>query len=146
MKIERFKEKHREGYSLLLKDAFDIDLSNETAGMLAGSQNCFALVAIDEVDSVCGGMIAEYRKDCVTHVTSYFLTYVTVRKDMRQKGIGRELFQEIERIAKEKEVAHIEFTCADFRTESHKFYEAIGYSRKKTKVFIKERKDYGKGD
>lgn len=146
MKIERFKEKHGEEYSLLLKDAFDVDLKTETIKRLSKSQDYFALVAVDETDAVCGGMIAEYRKDCVTNVTSYFLTYVTVKKDMGHKGIGRELFQEMERIAEEKNVDYIEFTCADFRKESHKFYEAIGYSRKKTKVFIKERKDYGKGD
>jgi GNAT superfamily N-acetyltransferase len=146
LKIERFKEKHREGYSLLLKDAFDVVLKAETVKMLSDSQDYFALVAVDEADAVCGGMIAEYRKDCMTNVTSYFLTYVTVKQDMRHKGIGRELFREIERMAEERNVAHIEFTCADFRKESHKFYEAIGYSRKKTKVFIKERKDYGKGN
>lgn len=146
MKIERFGEKHREGYSLLLKDTFDVVLSTDTAEMLARDQNYFALVAVDDFGSVCGGMVAEYRKDYVANVTSYALTNVAVRKDMRHKGIGRELFREIERIAEENGVDHIEFTCADFRLESHRFYEAIGYSRKKTKVFIKEREDYGKNN
>lgn len=144
MKIERFREKHREGYNILLKDAFGATLSSEAAKMLAIEQNCFALVAVDSASSVCGGVIVEYRKDCVTNVASYFLTNVVVKKNVRHKGIGRELFQEIEKIAQEKHIAHIEFTCADFRTESHKFYEAIGYSRKRTHVFIKERENYGK--
>lgn len=144
MKIERFKESHREGYSRLLEEAFGVTLRAGTAERLSGGRECFALVAEDDDGTVCGGMIAEYRKDCVTDITSYFLTYVAVRKDMRRRGIGRELFREIERAAQEENVSHIEFTCADFRTESHRFYEAEGYSRKKTKVFIKERKDYGK--
>lgn len=146
MKIERFEERHREGYNLLLKDTFGIVMSSETARMLAVSQDCFALAAVDSNDLVCGGVIAEYRKDCVTNSVSFFLTYVVVRNDMRHKGVGRKLLEEIERIAQEKKVSHIELTCADFRIESQKFYEAIGYSRKKTQVFIKEREDYGKNN
>lgn len=144
MEVERFKERHREGYNSLLEEAFGVSLSSESAMILADSQNCFALVAMDSADTVCGGMIAEYQKDYVTNIVSYFIKYVVVRKDMRHKGVGRKLFSEIEKIAQENNVAYIEFTCADFRVESHKFYEEIGYSRKKTKVFIKEKDDYGK--
>lgn len=144
MKIERFKESHREGYSRLLEEAFGTALSAGAAERLSGGRDCFALVAVDDDGSVCGGLAAEYRKDCVTDAESYFITYAAVRKDMRRRGIGRELFREIERTAREENVGRIELTCADFRTESHRFYEAAGYSRKKTKVFIKEREDYGK--
>lgn len=51
-----------------------------------------------------------------------------VDKSARRKGVGRKLFEEICRIAKDKGFAKIELNMWEFNEEALKFYEAIGFS------------------
>lgn len=86
-----------------------------------------------------GGMIVEKVIDPLRLPNEiYFIRYLMVKKEYHGQGIGRKLLNYIENLAKENNIQRIELTCANFRTDSHKFYEATGFTVKKTKVFIKE--------
>lgn len=53
------------------------------------------------------------------------VTQLAVQKDHRHKGIGSQLLNEVERLAKEKGVVNVTLTTQDFQGTS--FYEEQGY-------------------
>jgi len=52
---------------------------------------------------------------------------VRVEAGLRRQGVGRALFAEVERLAREAGCAMIELTMNRARTESAAFYEALGF-------------------
>lgn len=54
------------------------------------------------------------------------ITQLAVQKDHRHKGIGSQLLNEVERLAKEKGVVNVTLTTQDFQGTS--FYEEQGYT------------------
>ena len=56
----------------------------------------------------------------------------------RGRGIGRQLMERVEELAKSKHYAFIRLNSASHRKEAHVFYERIGYEGNKTqKRFLK---------
>ena len=53
---------------------------------------------------------------------------VGVDESARRQGIGRKLFNEIRRIAKERGYTRIELNMWDFHENALKFYESIGFT------------------
>lgn len=63
---------------------------------------------------------------------------LAVLPEFQGKGIGKELMHYLEVNAKNDSVSFVRLNSADYRVESHKFYESIGYVCDKTqKRFIK---------
>lgn len=90
------------------------------------------------VQRVVGFAIYQKRTDQIKKIQSMFVLYAGIKDEFRKRGIGRLLFQEIESIAKEQGCTCVELTSANHRIDAHEFYSHIGFSRKKTTVFIKE--------
>ena len=67
-----------------------------------------------------------------------YITYVAVDENYRKHGIGRKLLSKVEKICKERACSAIELTSADFRTDARAFYNKLGFTKKKTTLFIKE--------
>ncbi|MBQ8514215.1 MAG: GNAT family N-acetyltransferase [Ruminococcus sp.] len=65
------------------------------------------------------------------------LWYVCVDQTCRRQGIGRQLFDEIERIAMEQNCEIIYFTCLKDNHSAQSFYRSLGYSDDKEKAFVK---------
>ena len=64
---------------------------------------------------------------------------LAVLPEFQGKGIGKELMHYLEVNAKNDSVSFVRLNSADYRVESHKFYESIGYVCDKTqKRFIKK--------
>jgi len=52
---------------------------------------------------------------------------------MGNRGIGRQLMTEIERIDRERNCSYIMFVSSAKRKEAYRFYEALGYGRDEVK-------------
>lgn len=96
------------------------------------------LVVVTEEDTVVGCAFTDVQEDFVRTSCILYVTYVAVDENYRKKGIGRKIFERIEEICSENKCSAIELTSADFRTEAHEFYNRLGFTKKKTSVFIKE--------
>ena len=94
------------------------------------------------IAQVCNRLVGctflEIQEDYVRPGRILYVTYVAVDEKHRKYGIGKILLSEAEKICKEARCSAIELTSADFRTGAHAFYETLGFTRKKTTVFIKE--------
>ncbi len=97
------------------------------------------LVAVDNTsNSIIGCAFIEFQEDYIRPAKVGFVTYVAVDESARRQGVGRALFRAIESLCADKKVLAIELTSANHRTGAHAFYESIGFTKKKTTVFIKE--------
>ncbi len=63
--------------------------------------------------------------------------YVCVDSNYRRTGIGKLLFDEIERIDCNNNCQIIYLTCLKDNVSAQKFYNSIGYSGDKEKAFVK---------
>lgn len=62
---------------------------------------------------------------------------VIVSANYRNKGIGKALLIEIEKIAKNLDCYYIFFVSGDNRKNAHEFYDSCGYTNDKVKGFKK---------
>lgn len=96
------------------------------------------LIATDNDNNVLGCTFTEIQEDFVRPNRILYVTYVAVDEKYRKNGIGRMLMNEAENFCKRYECSAIELTSANFRVEAHSFYESLGFTKKKTTLFIKE--------
>lgn len=122
----------------LIDDTYQTDISQEIIESVYTAGNRQILVSIDSQNKVVGCAFLEERIDLIRKDHDLFVTYVAVDLSVRKQGIGKKLFEYIEKIAKQKGCRSIELTSANHRVEAHAFYSAIGFTVKKTTVFIKE--------
>ena len=121
----------------LLSAVYDSKIDLDTLLVNYISSNKSILIA--EIDSrLVGCAFIEIQEDFIRPGKIIYVTYVAVDAAYRGNGIGSRLFREIEERGKDNHCASIQLTSADFREGAHKFYQAIGFSKKKTTVFIKE--------
>ena len=96
------------------------------------------LVAADERGEIVGSTFVEIQEDFIRPGRVAFVTYVAVDEQCRKQGIGRKLMLSAEEIGKANNCSAIELTSADFRVGAHAFYASLGFTKKKTTVFIRE--------
>lgn len=96
------------------------------------------IIAVSDEDLLVGCTFLEIQEDFVRPSKVLYVTYVAVDENYRKHGIGRKIFERVENIAKENTCSSIELTSADFRTGAHAFYNSLGFTKKKTTLFIKE--------
>lgn len=96
------------------------------------------IIAVSDEDLLVGCTFLEIQEDFVRPSKVLYVTYVAVDENYRKHGIGRKLFERVENIAQENTCSSIELTSADFRTGAHAFYNSLGFTKKKTTLFIKE--------
>lgn len=123
----------------LLKNVYDstIDQENLEKNYVDGV-NSIILAVDSESDKVVGCAFLQIRIDYIRDEQLCFVTYVAVDATYRKRGIGRMLFNEVENRAIQADCKSIELTSANYREDAHSFYESIGFSKKKTTIFIKE--------
>ena len=59
------------------------------------------------------------------------VTALVVDEALRGKGIGRELIEEAERVAREKDCRCVEVSSGPRRADAHGFYERLGYEERR---------------
>jgi N-acetylglutamate synthase-like GNAT family acetyltransferase len=65
------------------------------------------------------------------------ITAMAIHSEFRRKGYGRQLIEYAEKFAQESDCFRIEVTSYSYRTETHEFYKALGFTCVKSKRFMK---------
>lgn len=89
----------------------------------------YLLVAVDpENDTICGSVLGVVFEDiCQDGRPILLVENVAVLEEYQGKGVGRQLFEEIERWGKEMD-CHYEILVSGMdRVGAHKFYNALGF-------------------
>jgi GNAT superfamily N-acetyltransferase len=100
---------------------------NENFKVMSKDSGYIILVARenDEVTGTAMGiMCMDLVKDCQPFMV---IENVVVKSKFRGKGVGQQLMQHLETIARSRNCYYNMFVSAGHRTEAHKFYEAVGY-------------------
>lgn len=89
----------------------------------------YLLVAIDpETETICGSLLGVVFEDiCEEGRPILLVENVAVLEEYQGKGVGKQMFEEIERWGKEMD-CHYEILVSGMnRTGAHKFYNALGF-------------------
>ena len=138
MTIKDYESRYYPELIKLLEAEYGSAISQEDLEKYYVNDNHEIIIAVDDDDVLVGCSFIEERRDFVRTGHDFYITYVAVDKSRRRMGTGRKLFAEIERRAAERGCDSIEFTSANHRTDAHAFYASLGYTKKKTTVFIKD--------
>ena len=136
--VREYQNSDYAGLKSLLSKVYNSAIDQQTLQDYYITNNRTILIASLEDNTCVGCAFLEVQQDYIRPNKVLYVTYVAVDEKYRKKGIGRQLFIFIETFCEKKGCLAIELTSADFRTGAHEFYKALGYSRKKTTVFIKE--------
>lgn len=136
--IREYKNTDYQGLMVLLGDVYESTIPQDTLEAKYLSETKSILVAVDDNSRIVGCTFVEIQYDYVRPHKIAFITYVAVDEKCRKQGIGKSLVHAVENICRERECTAIELTSANYRTGAHAFYESLGFTRKKTTVFIKE--------
>ena len=123
----------------LLHDVYQTNIDKETLENNYINDFKSILVAVDdETGKLLGCTFIEELKDLIRPNKILYVTYVAVDERFRHQGIGKKLMHEVEKKCRELGCSAIELTSANYRKNAHLFYEALGFTKKKTTLFIKE--------
>lgn len=89
-------------------------------------------------DTIVGCSFLEIKNDYIRPYKYGYITYVAVDDKCRKIGIGSKLLDHVLVSAKKLGCSTVELTSANSRTGAHAFYESLGFTKKKTTVFIKD--------
>ncbi len=116
----------------------DLDAVTNRLAAILNSATQQVLVAIT-ADSGIGGYIGVERRVALEVDERVEITGLVVDSTARRSGLGRALVNAAEEWAREHGLHTVVVRSNAARTESHPFYEAIGYQRTKTShVYCKE--------
>lgn len=115
-------------YQLLCDEVCDLEEMTRKFHLIDQNEAYHLLGA--EVDGKIVGTLMTVTCHDLVGTFKAFMTIenVAVSEVCRGKGIGRALFAEAERIAKEAECSYIYLVSGPTRTIAHKMYAALGYT------------------
>ena len=123
----------------MLQKEYDSQISQEILEKHYVNSNRGIILAMDkDINMAIGCAFWEKQCDYVRPTSLFFVTYVVVNPNYRKQGIGNQMFEFLIKKAQACQCTAIELTSANYRKSAHAFYKAIGFSPKKTTVFIKE--------
>ena len=99
------------------------------------------LIATTSLELIVGCAFVEVQEDLIRPRRIIYVTYVAVDERYRGLGIGKQIMTGVKDICEKKHCSAIELTSANYRTKAHLFYEALGFDKKQTTLFIKEIKE-----
>ena len=136
--LRKAKEKDLDGLDqvmLVISDkAGDRATVKELLQKISGDPQKYLLVAEDkETGAICGSLLGVVFEDiCDSCRPILLVENVAVLESYQGKGVGRQMFQEIERWGKEQWNCHYEILVSGMnRTGAHKFYHALGFEEVK---------------
>ncbi|MDR1782230.1 MAG: GNAT family N-acetyltransferase [Bacilli bacterium] len=91
-------------------------------------------------NEVIGYVVYFYNFSTFTGKGTLYLEDVIIDDKYRHKGFGTEIFYQLARIAKEKDLSRIEWVCLDWNEPSMRFYEDV-IKGKPQKEWIRYRLD-----
>ena len=136
--LRKAEEKDLDGLDqvmLVISDkAGDRATVKELLQKISGDPQKYLLVAEDkETGAICGSLLGVVFEDiCDSCRPILLVENVAVLESYQGRGVGRQMFQEIERWAKEEWDCHYEILASGLnRTGAHKFYHALGFEEVK---------------
>ncbi len=122
----------------LTSHAEDTELLKKKIAKTNANEDEYLMVAEDrESGRICGSLYAMVMGDFCAECKPFMLVEnVAVHKDFQRKGIGKAMFAEIEKWAKEKDAHYLMLTSSLNRNDAHEFYRAMDYTE------VKEFKKY----
>ena len=138
LKLRKAQEKDLDGLDQVMLVISDAAGERETVKRLLKKIDAdpqkYLLVAEDlETGTICGSLFGVVFEDICDSCRPILLgENVAVLESFQGKGVGRAMFQEIERWAKEEWDCHYEILASGLnRTGAHKFYAALGFDEVK---------------
>ena len=138
LKLRKAQEKDLDGLDQVMLVISDAAGERETVKRLLKKIDAdpqkYLLVAEDvETGTLCGSRFGGVFEDiCDSCRPILLVENVAVLESFQGKGVGRAMFQEIERWAKEEWDCHYEILASGLnRTGAHKFYAALGFDEVK---------------
>ena len=138
LKLRKAQEKDLDGLDQVMLVISDAAGERETVKRLLKKIDAdpqkYLLVAEDvETGTICGSLFGVVFEDiCDSCRPILRVENVAVLESFQGKGVGRAMFQEIERWAKEEWDCHYEILASGLnRTGAHKFYAALGFDEVK---------------
>ena len=135
MQIKYLTDEFEQVADLILECFPDINTKENIINSLQNSSNLSLLAVAGE--EVLGHVMIDIRYDIIKEKTIFFLNYICVTKNERNKGIASLLLKKVEEIAKEKNVNSIEFTSNTKRLAAHNLYLKNNFRIKDTSYFQK---------
>ena len=138
LKLRKAQEKDLDGLDQVMLVISDAAGERETVKRLLKKIDAdpqkYLLVAEDvKTGTICGSLFGVVFEDiCDSCRPILLVENVAVLESFQSKGVGRAMFQEIERWAKEEWDCHYEILASGLnRTGAHKFYAALGFDEVK---------------
>ena len=138
LKLRKAQEKDLDGLDQVMLVISDAAGERETVKRLLKKIDAdpqkYLLVAEDlETGTICGSLFGVVFEDiCDSCRPILLVENVAVLESFQGNGVGRAMFQEIERWAKEEWDCHYEILASGLnRTGAHKFYAALGFDEVK---------------
>ena len=116
----------------LIKEAFDFEIKINDL-ILQDNQK---LLLLKDEDIVVGLSLITEKNDPFRNFKKYYIDYLCIRKSYRHQALGRKLFEEILKLAKDNNINRIELTSRKDRTSARKIYLDYGMTIKDTDLFI----------
>lgn len=136
--IRSYHSHDYKGLIVLLNEVYESNVEQQVLEKHYLTDDNTILVATNEVNEVIGCTFIEIQEDFVRPRRIAYVTYVAVADKYRHKGIGKKILSTVEEFCYKHNCSAIELTSANYRIGAHAFYESIGYTKKKTTLFIKE--------
>ena len=99
------------------------------------SENTPVLVCVDENDRVLGYAICIYKRlkndTLLTDIKTLYLDDLCVDEACRGKGIGKALYNEVIKLAKESGCYNVTLNVWAFNEKAYKFYKKLGFNEQK---------------
>ena len=96
------------------------------------------VLLLKENNIVIGVTMITLKCDPIKNTKTYYLDYICIKEDHQHMGLGRKMFEEVLRIAKEDNIDYIELTSRKEREAARKIYQEYGMTIKDTDLFIKK--------
>lgn len=95
-------------------------------------------VILKKYDDVIGTSMLTIKYDPIKNIKILYIDYVCVDKKYQHMGYGKEMFLNIEKIAKEEGIDYLELTSNKKRVYAREMYLKLGMEIKDTDIFIKK--------
>ena len=114
------------------------EIKNEVNNRMNNKEN---ILIAEENNSIFGVIIYKI-KEVREHInlkdrTVLWIDELVVDENIRGKGIGRSLFWEVNKIAKENNCTAVELNCWNFNRQAIKFYEKCGMNTQRLIMEVK---------
>jgi GNAT superfamily N-acetyltransferase len=101
---------------------------------------------VAEAGGIVVGWIHASLSEHIDAETCVLVEGLVVDRARRRLGIGKRLLGEVENWARETGCAMVRLRSTDARTEAHKFYEHLGYTKVKTQFSYAKAVDASRGE